>query len=49
MSTPQCRRMSAAVREISNRPDIKFLVLKGSQNSWSNGIHLNVIENAESP
>ena len=49
MSTEQCERMAASLKAVSERTDIKVLVLTGSKTSWSNGIHLNVIQNAESP
>ncbi|PYI52609.1 hydrogenase maturation protein [Paenibacillus flagellatus] len=48
MSTDQCERLRRAVAEIKNRPP-KVLVLMGGEDFWSNGIHLNVIEHAESP
>lgn len=47
MSTAQCRRLTAAVRRAATH-DTKVLVLRGGE-SFSNGIHLNVIEAAESP
>ena len=47
MSTAQCRRLTEAYREVAAR-DIRVLVLEGGSDFWSNGIHLNVIEAAES-
>ncbi|WP_248927063.1 hydrogenase maturation protein [Paenibacillus hamazuiensis] len=48
MSTEQCIRLKEAYLEASKR-DIKVIVLMGGIDFWSNGIHLNVIEHAESP
>ncbi len=48
MSTTQCRRLQAALVWAKQRP-VKVLVLSGGEDFWSNGIHLNVIEAAESP
>jgi putative two-component system hydrogenase maturation factor HypX/HoxX len=48
MSTAQCERMGAALRFALTRPE-RVLVLFGGTDFWSNGIHLNVIEAAESP
>ena len=47
MSTGQCRRLSTALRDALRRPT-KVLVVRGGE-SFSNGIHLNVIEAAPSP
>ena len=47
MSTGQCRRLSAALRDALRQPT-KVLVVRGGE-SFSNGIHLNVIEAAPSP
>jgi len=44
MSTDQCNRLRAAIIESKKR--VKLLVLMGGRDVWSNGIHLNVIENA---
>ncbi len=49
MSTKQCYRLLDAFKEAVNRPTTKVLVLMGGSNIWSNGIHLNTIEHAESP
>lgn len=48
MSTSQCRRLLAAYRHALSRPT-RVLVLLGGSDFWSNGIHLGVIEAAESP
>ena len=48
MSTSQCERLRAALAWAKQRP-VKLLVLMGGADFWSNGIHLNVIEAAESP
>jgi putative two-component system protein, hydrogenase maturation factor HypX/HoxX len=48
MSTAQCGRLRGALAWARQRP-MKVLVLMGGADFWSNGIHLNVIEAAESP
>ncbi len=48
MSTLQCRRLREALAWAKTRP-VKAIVLAGGADFWSNGIHLNVIEQAESP
>lgn len=48
MSTAQCERLLAAYSFALARPT-HVLVLMGGPDFWSNGIHLNVIEAAESP
>ncbi|MFJ7071757.1 hydrogenase maturation protein [Streptomyces sp. NPDC098781] len=48
MSTEQCRRLHAAYRFALTRPT-RVLVLGGSRDFFSNGIHLNVIEAAGDP
>jgi len=48
MSTHQCRRLQAAYEWARTRPT-KVIVLMGGADYWSNGIHLNTIEAAESP
>lgn len=45
MSTNQCIRLKEAIIE-SKKKDIKVIALMGGEDVWSNGIHLNVIENA---
>jgi putative two-component system hydrogenase maturation factor HypX/HoxX len=46
MSTRQCRRLEAALREVA-RLDTKVLVLDGGPEFFSNGIHLHEIEAAQ--
>ena len=48
MSTAQCMRLTEAVRYALAQP-APVLVLLGGHDFWSNGIHLNVIEAADSP
>lgn len=48
MSTVQCRRLLAAYRFACTRPT-RVLVLGGTRDFFSNGIHLGVIEAAASP
>ncbi len=48
MGTQQCQRLLAAYRWALSRPT-KVIVLMGSRDFWSNGVHLNLIEAAESP
>ncbi|MBI5899101.1 MAG: hydrogenase maturation protein [Rhodocyclales bacterium] len=48
MSTAQCRRLREALAWAKTRP-VKVIVLAGGSDFWSNGIHLNVIEQAGSP
>ena len=48
MGSEQCLRLKDAVAEAKQR-DINVLVLMGGDEYWSNGIHLNQIEAAESP
>ena len=48
MSTMQCQRLTEAFRWATQRPT-KVIVLRGGSDFWSNGIHLNTIEAAESP
>lgn len=48
MSTEQCVRLRKAFM-LACQKDHKVLVLKGGKDIWSNGIHLNVIENAVNP
>lgn len=47
MSTNQCNRLLKAIIEAKKK--VKLLVLLGGRDVWSNGIHLNIIENAENP
>ena len=48
MATAQCERLLAAYREARQR-DTRVIVLMGGPDFWSNGMHLNLIEAAESP
>ncbi len=48
MSTCQCRRLLAAYRHAQRR-DVRVIVLGGTRDFFSNGIHLNVIEAADDP
>ena len=48
MSVDHCERLRSAVKHARLQPT-RVLVLMGGADFWSNGIHLGVIENAESP
>ena len=48
MSTDQCMRLRQAYTDACKRPT-RVLVLMGGEDFWSNGIHLNRIEAADSP
>jgi putative two-component system hydrogenase maturation factor HypX/HoxX len=48
MSTAQCRRLTEAFRW-ATRQSTRVIVLRGGRDFWSNGIHLNTIEAADSP
>lgn len=48
MGTQQCARLTEAFRWACARPT-QVVVLMGGRDFWSNGIHLNLIENAPSP
>lgn len=48
MSTQHCLRLRDAFLEAAKR-DTRVIVLMGGADFWSNGIHLNVIEAADSP
>lgn len=48
MSTDQCQRLLAAYRQACARPT-RAIALMGGEDFWSNGIHLNLIEAADSP
>lgn len=48
MSTAQCEALRAAYAQALSRPT-RVLVLMGGSDTWSNGIHLGLIEAAESP
>ncbi|HBK70946.1 MAG TPA: hydrogenase maturation protein [Flavobacteriaceae bacterium] len=47
MSSDQCNRLRDAIIETKKRA--KLIVLMGGKDVWSNGIHLNVIENSNNP
>jgi len=49
MSSEQCRRLREAYTHARSRSETKVIVLMGGRDYFSNGIHLNVIEAAESP
>ncbi|MDD5180987.1 MAG: hydrogenase maturation protein [Gallionellaceae bacterium] len=48
MSTEQCQRLLAVYHKACARPT-RVIVLMGGEDFWSNGIHLNLIEAADSP
>jgi putative two-component system hydrogenase maturation factor HypX/HoxX len=48
MSTEQCQRMVEALRWAKSR-DTQVLLIKGGRGSFSNGVHLNVIQAAQDP
>jgi len=48
LSTAQCARLAEALRLALTRPE-RVLVLFGGPEFWCNGLHLNVIEAADSP
>ncbi|MBI6635761.1 formyl transferase [Pseudomonas paralactis] len=48
MSTEQCQRLVAALRWAKAR-DTQVLLIKGGRGSFSNGVHLNVIQAAKVP
>jgi putative two-component system hydrogenase maturation factor HypX/HoxX len=48
MSTEQCQRLLEVYKQVRQRPT-RVIVLMGGQDFWSNGIHLNRIEAADSP
>jgi len=48
MCSEQCRLLLAAYRKACARPT-RVIVLVGGEDFWSNGIHLNLIEAADSP
>jgi len=48
ISTEQCQRLNDALRQALAQPE-SVLVLAGGSDFWCNGIHLNVIEAADSP
>ncbi|WP_339432914.1 hydrogenase maturation protein [Pseudomonas sp. EA_65y_Pfl2_P78] len=48
MSTEQCQRLVQALRWAKSR-DTQVLLIKGGRGSFSNGVHLNVIQAAQDP
>ncbi|GLH36107.1 enoyl-CoA hydratase-related protein [Pseudomonas moraviensis] len=48
MSTEQCQRLVAALRWAKAR-DTQVLLIRGGRGSFSNGVHLNVIQGAQDP
>lgn len=48
MSTEQCRRLVDALRWAKSR-DTRVLLIRGGRGSFSNGVHLNVIQAAAQP
>ncbi|SFX09750.1 MULTISPECIES: hydrogenase maturation protein [unclassified Pseudomonas] len=48
MSTEQCRRLIDALRWAKSR-DTRVLLIRGGRGSFSNGVHLNVIQAAADP
>ncbi|MGZ8158290.1 MAG: hemerythrin domain-containing protein [Methylobacter sp.] len=48
MSTEQCHLLLSVYQHVATLP-VKAIVLMGGEECWSNGIHLNHIENAASP
>ncbi|MEI8297280.1 MAG: enoyl-CoA hydratase-related protein [Pseudomonadota bacterium] len=48
MGSADCRQLLAALESAAARPT-RVLVLEGGRDFWSNGIHLNLIEAADSP
>ncbi len=48
MNTAQCKALAAAYAAVLQRPT-RVLVLMGGPDYWSNGIHLGLIEDADSP
>ena len=48
MDRDQCERLRKTIIETKKRA-VKVIVLMGGEDVWSNGIHLNVIENAKNP
>lgn len=48
MSTEQCQRLLEALRLAKSR-DTQVLLIKGGRSSFSNGVHLNVIQAAQDP
>ncbi|WP_421869331.1 hydrogenase maturation protein [Motiliproteus sp.] len=49
MGTDDCQQLCRAYRQLAGDPEIEMIVLMGGEDFWSNGIHLNLIEAADSP
>ena len=49
MNTNQCNRLAKVLRHVAQDHTSKVVVLMGGYDYFSNGIHLNMIENSESP
>ena len=49
MDTQQCGRLVKAINSIKLDQRVKLVVFMGGHNYFSNGIHLNVIENSADP
>src|SRR5690606_33903825 len=47
-STEQCQRLLSTIKQVKQKP-VKTLVFMGGEDFFSNGIHLNCIESADSP
>lgn len=48
-NTQQCQALLSKFQSIAKEPEIKVIVLMGGEDFWSNGIHLNCIENSKKP
>ena len=49
MGTGQCQRLQRVLQEVACDPSSDVVVLTGGYDYFSNGIHLNLIENADNP
>ena len=47
--TAQCERLTAAIKEVGGREDVKAVLLMGGEHSYGNGINLNTIEASDDP
>lgn len=48
-STEQCIALKSEFFNTANKPEINVVVLMGGNDFWSNGIHLNCIDNSSNP
>jgi putative two-component system hydrogenase maturation factor HypX/HoxX len=48
-NTEQCLALTNKFNETARNPEVKVIALMGGDDFWSNGIHLNCIENANNP